>query len=121
VKLTVDLGDDELLFLARYDRDPFNRWQALQTAAMRVLVRSVSAIREGSKAPEEPRIADAMAEALAAGDLDPAFVAQILTIPGETDLAQEIGADVDPDAIHNARRALKRSVASRLRPALLER
>ena len=38
---------------------------------------------------------------------DPAFAALILAMPGETEIAQEIGANVDPDAIHRAREALR--------------
>src|SRR3954447_12844927 len=38
VKVSLDLSNDELLALLRYDSDPFNRWQASQTVAMRLLV-----------------------------------------------------------------------------------
>ncbi len=121
IKLTVDLSENELLFLARHDSDPFNRWQALQTAAMRVLVRSVAVIREGGAPLGEPRLAEAMAEALAATDMEPALLAQLLQLPSETDIAQEIGTHVDPDAIHRARRALKEALAVRIRTPLRER
>ena len=40
--------------------------------------------------------------------LDPAFGAQVLTLPSETDIAREIGRDVDPDAILAARDRLAR-------------
>ena len=35
--------------------------------------------------------------------IDPAFAALALTLPSESDLAREIGADVDPDAVRAAR------------------
>src|SRR5690606_3453719 len=38
VRLAVDLGNEDLLFLARADRDPFNRWQAVETLLSRHLV-----------------------------------------------------------------------------------
>ena len=38
VRLDIDLSDDDLLVLLRHDTDPFNRWQAAQSAAMRLLV-----------------------------------------------------------------------------------
>src|SRR5205085_2711194 len=37
IKLTFAIEADELRFLAAHDRDPFNRWQAVQTLAMTLL------------------------------------------------------------------------------------
>jgi aminopeptidase N len=44
---------------------------------------------------------------------DPAFAALVFTLPSEADVAQEIGADVDPDAIHAGRRELRRRIGER--------
>jgi len=118
VKLALDIEDAELLFLARHDNDPFNRWQALQTAATRVLTRSVQDIRSGGRPLAEPRLAEAMLGALEDPALDPALLAQLLTLPGEADIAREIGQDVDPDAIRAARQTLKQNLAQTLRGAL---
>src|SRR5918993_1999594 len=38
VKTSLDLSSEELLVLLRHDADAFNRWQAAQTVAMRLLV-----------------------------------------------------------------------------------
>ena len=38
--------------------------------------------------------------------------------PGEGDIAREIGRDIDPDAVFNARRALRANIGDRLGPAL---
>ena len=38
VRLNIDLAEADLLFLLRTDADPFNRWQAAQTLAMRSLI-----------------------------------------------------------------------------------
>ncbi len=118
VRLTTGLGSDDLAFLAAYDSDPFNRWQALQTISMRMLIDNVAALRAG----QPPRTDDSLMEALAAiledQRLEPAFVALALVPPGEGDVAREIGGDIDPDAIHRARTALRASVGERLAPAL---
>ena len=42
-----DLNADDLAFLAAHDSDPFNRWQALQTISMRLLIDNVAALRAG--------------------------------------------------------------------------
>jgi aminopeptidase N len=41
------------------------------------------------------------------GRIDPAFAALALALPGEADVAREIGRDVDPDAIRTARETLR--------------
>ena len=45
IKLTVPIEADELRFLAAHDRDPFNRWQAVQTLAMTLLKSNVALVR----------------------------------------------------------------------------
>src|SRR4029077_9461743 len=47
VRLDVAIESDDLAFLAARDSDPFNRWQALQTISMRLLIDNVSAICAG--------------------------------------------------------------------------
>jgi aminopeptidase N len=46
--------------------------------------------------------------------LENALIAQAITLPSEADIAREIGRDVDPDAIHAARRALRTAIGRRL-------
>ncbi|MGQ4272488.1 aminopeptidase N [Terrihabitans sp. B22-R8] len=118
IDIGTDLTDEDRLFLARHDDDPFNRWQMIQTVATGVLIRSVAAIREGGAPVEEPRLTQALAGALDDATLDQALLAQLLTLPTEGDLAREIGTDVDPDAIFGARLALKRALLDGLEPRL---
>jgi aminopeptidase N len=116
VKLELDLGDDDLLALLRHDRDPFNRWQACQTVALRLTVRRATGRDPGEAAIE--RLGAALAGFLdEEAERDPAFAAMVLTLPGEAEIAQDIGRDVDPDAVHQAREAVR----SRLGVLLAER
>ena len=114
VRLEADLGEDDLLTLVRHDGDSFNRWQASQTLAVRLLIRSVAALREGKPALSEPGFGQAIRQLLAAAAAAPAFVAQGLSLPGAADLAREIGRDVDPEAIHLAREALRAEIGRSL-------
>ncbi len=116
VVLKTDLTAADLGFLARHDGDAYTRWQAIQTLATELLV---AASREGA-APQGSIdiLAGALAAVLDEAGSDPAFAAQALTLPSESDIAREIGADVDPDAIHAARRALRLAIRSRLDTAL---
>jgi aminopeptidase N len=118
VKTSLDLSSEELLVLLRHDADAFNCWQAAQTVAMRLLVN----LSKGAAVDE--REIDALSAALgtfmdADALSDPAFAALVLALPSEADVAQEIGADVDPDAIHRARRELRRRIGLDCRERLL--
>ncbi len=110
VRVDDDLAEADLLTLLARDSDSFNRWQALQTLATRLLLRAVSAIRAGAQPAPEPAFVDAYGSVVAdalAGRIDPAFAALALTLPSEGDLAREMALNVDPDAIHRAREDLR--------------
>ena len=112
VKLTTGLGLDDTLFLMAEDRDPFNRWQAGQTMAMRTLVEATRAVRDGRRPPIDPRIVEAFGRVAVDEGLDPDFRALAVGVPTEADVAREIAADVDPDAILTARDLLRGAVAT---------
>ena len=118
VKLTSDISNDDLLFLAGHDGDPFNRWQSLQTVALRHLVEATAAAREGREVEPDPRIVEAIGRAFDPAETDFAYAAQVASLPSEGDVAREIGEDVDPDAIHTARLRLKTTLRDGLSDAL---
>ncbi len=119
IRLVTDLDAGDLGFLAAHDRDPFNRWQALQTISTRLLIDNVAALRAGRPIRNDDKLTRALATILDDATLEPAFVALALMLPGEGDIAREIGQDIDPDAIFRARAALKAEIGERLGPALI--
>jgi aminopeptidase N len=118
VRLTVNVGDEDLHFLANHDSDPFNRWQAVYTLAMRLLVDSTAAIRRREPPRQDPALIAALDAVLNSRDLEPAFVAQVIALPSESDIAREIARDVDPDAVYAARQALRLAVMTALSKTL---
>jgi aminopeptidase N len=118
IKLITDLSVDDLAFLAAHDSDPFNRWQALQTISMRLLIDNVDALRSGRTARKYDQLMLALATILEDAALEPAFVALALAPPGDGDIAREIGSDIDPDAIFHARAALRAAIGEQLGAAL---
>jgi aminopeptidase N len=120
IKLSLPLDPRELHFLAAHDADPFNRWQAVQTLAMTLLTGNVGALRDGAAVRSDENLVAALGGILGDGKLEPAFIALTLTPPSEADIAREIGSDVDPDAIHRARQALRAAIGEQLRPALTD-
>jgi aminopeptidase N len=120
IKLTANLSDDDLRFLAAHDADPFNRWQALQTLATRLLVDNTAALRVDRQPRQDPGLLGAIGAILADGALEPAFIALALMLPSEADIAREIGHDVDPDAVFAARSALRAAVGEHLAGPLFD-
>ena len=118
IKLITDLAASDLAFLAAHDADPFNRWQALQTISMRLLIDNVAALRSGRPTRSDDQLMLALAAILEDTALEPAFVALALVPPGEGDIAREIGRDIDPDAIFRARAGLRAAIGEQLGPAL---
>jgi aminopeptidase N len=110
VRLRAALADTDLLALLQHDIDPFNRWEAAQT----VLTRAMLSDMRGDGTLEAGGLAAALAAVIEAAATDPAWAAQVLTLPSETDLARELGHDVDPDAVHRARNNVRASVGRRL-------
>jgi aminopeptidase N len=114
VKLAIELMPAELLFLVRADADPFNRWRAAEMLSMRQLIAATANIRAGKQADFDPDFIDALGETAENEALEPAFRAQVLQLPGESDVARDIGHDVDPDAIAAARNGLRAAIARRI-------
>ena len=114
VNLTIDLADQDLGMLMAHDSDAFNRWQAAQDYATRLLIGTVNAGVKKSPVPDAKTFIDALGLIIADERLEPAFRAQVLALPSESDLARIIGRDIDPAAIHRARSALRRKIANRL-------
>jgi aminopeptidase N len=120
IKLTTDLSSDDLAFLAAHDRDPFNRWQAIQTIALSLLTENVSALRAGKPVGGAGKLIAALGEVLGDDSVEPAFIALALSVPAEADIARELGKDIDPDAVYRARAALRAAIAAQLETKLGE-
>lgn len=120
IKVTSNVSAEDLKFLAAHDSDPVNRWQAVQSLANTMLADNVAAIRAGRAPRDDDGIIAALAAVMADETLEPAFVALMLTMPSEADIARDIGRDVDPDAIFAARARLRATIGGRLGPQLRE-
>ena len=174
VKVEVERGDDELVFLIANETDPFNRWDAVQEYSTKLMLGMIEKRLAGAKAGagagdhrltgpgagagEERRTdtgigagrnpsgnADAGADAgqdrladtgagtdadlpdefvsavralLLDDALDPAFIAEALTLPSESNLADRMET-IAVEAIHEVREAVKATLARRLADAFV--
>jgi aminopeptidase N len=118
VLLELEQTDAELAHLMAHDSDAFNRWEAGQRLATRVLLAGVSAGGAGSDWIPESFVA-ACGRVLDDGlSHDPALAAEALNLPAEAVLAEAMvarGEAIDPEAIHAARVGLRRHLAAQLR------
>ncbi len=109
-----DYGDAQLLHLMAHDSDAFNRWEAGQALATRILLAGVDSIRAGKPMAIPADFLEAVGRTLADGAKDPAFAAEGLQPPSEGYLAECMQV-ADPDAIHRARMHLMREAAVKYR------
>ncbi|QJR13715.1 aminopeptidase N [Usitatibacter palustris] len=114
VVLRSDWSDADLTHLMAYDSDAFNRWEAGDVLATRIILAGVKAIQAGN-VPEIPAAyIDAIGRVLVNAARDPAFAAECLALPAESFLAEQMDV-ADPDAIHVMRKRVIRILATRYR------
>jgi aminopeptidase N len=118
--LTVNHSERQLEFLMMHDSDGFNRWQAGQDYAMRILIGAVRTLRKGGRPARPDGFIGALDATLIETDLEPAYLAQVLAVPSESDVARVMARDVDPALIHRARRWLRKAVGTQLGHRLTE-
>ena len=93
-------------FLARHDDDPFSRWENFQALAIRELL---GYIREPKQVLPGADLREAVAAVTAQWPEDPAFCAELLTLPSEDYLGEQMEI-LQVDAIHAAREALRKAL-----------
>ena len=113
VTFRFDQSASDRLALARLDPNPFNRWRILSDLVGETLEIATTRARNGELVAPDPAVCDAMIASATDATLDPALRAQMLTLPSEADIARRIGDDVDPAAIHRARRAVMEAIGGR--------
>src|SRR5687767_2570080 len=109
VTLDYPYTEADLLHLLAQDDDPFNRWEAGQRLATSIIL----------DASGVPPAAFVEAARNVLRDPDPAFVAEVLTLPSETFLAEQLEV-VDPDRLHESRNTLRRALARALKEEFLK-
>jgi len=115
VVVKTDHTDRDLAFLMAHDRDPFARWDAGQSYAVRLMTAAVEAAVSGEAA--EPDAAAPFIEGvrniLSDAALDPAYKALAITLPSEEYIGEQMPV-VHVDEIHAVRRRLRRTIGSAL-------
>lgn len=111
VRLRRAVDADDLVVQVRHDDDGFNRWFATDALARQLFA---DALALG--APDERRLGlwtRSLGETLDDAALDPALVAEMLTLADASSLAEGL-ADVDPEAVYRARAQVETALAHAL-------
>ena len=116
VRIEIERGDDELAFLIAHETDPFNRWDAAQEYATRLMLRMVEDRLAGAGLDLPDAFVCAMRALLLDDAVDPAFTAEALRLPSESTLADRMEV-IAVEAVHDVREAVKATLALRLEDA----
>jgi len=119
IRLECDFSDDELAFRMAYDRDAFNRWDAGQTLALSELLRTYKDFQEGNSTSLQSGFVAAWRKALSDRQVDQSLLAQLLTLPSEQYLADQLDG-FDPQIIRVVRDRALLQLARENQPLLLE-
>lgn len=114
VNIKVNQSGAERAFRMAHDSDAFARWEAGQQYATDLLLQRVAQPSQAF----DPDFVAAIGQILRDGSLEPAFAAEAITLPSEDYIADHM-AVIDVEAVHTARRALRRQVADSHRDLLL--
>ncbi|WP_299380739.1 aminopeptidase N [uncultured Kiloniella sp.] len=113
IKLSTKYTTEDLGFLMGHDKDAFSRWDAAQTYASRLILKMVQTIQEGGSPKFDAQYAEKVALNIADKSLDPAFLAQMLTLPS-VDYVTEQMEVADFAAVEKARSVFKVGIAKAL-------
>ncbi|MDX1451811.1 MAG: aminopeptidase N [Oleiphilaceae bacterium] len=114
VKLRYAYSDDELLFLMQHDQDGFNRWDAGQVLAARVIAK----VMEQGESAVTTAFIEAYRSILMNRQIDNAMLCKLLMLPSESYLIEQSEV-ADVEAIHRARETVRKYLAQALETELL--
>jgi len=114
VRLEVEQSDADLALLFAYDTDSFNRWEAGQRFATRVILELVRELQLGNTPQVPENLLQAFRSVLADEGLDHSLKSYALRLPDEITLGAAMDV-LDPDSLHQARELCVRAIAAALR------
>jgi aminopeptidase N len=107
VAIEREISNDDLVFLAAHDDDPFARYEAMQDLVVRHLCGLLSGSLDGAERDAgRDAIGAAFASILADRRIDDLMRGELMILPGETYLAEQMLV-ADPAAIRAEREGLK--------------
>ena len=120
IKLFMDQSTEELAFLLSYDRDPFNRWEAGQKLASRIILELVERKQQRQTETDfDHTIVESYRHIFSQDWEDLSYLSLLLNLPSETYLGEQMEI-VDVENIFEARQFVKYTLASTFYDKFLE-
>jgi aminopeptidase N len=113
VKLEFERSDDELAFCMAHDTDEFNRWDAGQQLATRIILRLVEMVQKDVSLEMPGNFVDAYSRTLTNSSLERSLLARALALPSISYVSERMPV-ADVYAIHAAREFMCRQLSERL-------
>lgn len=114
VNLEYDYNRQQLALLIRHAPNLFARWEAMQNYFMRIFKQLHKDHQDKQPLQLNDGFVCAIKQNLLAKDLDPAFIAELLTLPSEKYIATT-QQPIDTDAIHAIREFIVVTIAEQLK------
>ncbi|KAK6251331.1 hypothetical protein SCA6_005336 [Theobroma cacao] len=118
IRLESDLSDSDLFFLLAHDSDEFNRWEAGQLLARKLMLSLVADFQQNKPLSLNPKFVEGLRSILCNTSLDKEFIAKAITLPGEGEIMDMMEV-ADPDAVHAVRTFIRKELASQLKSEFL--
>ncbi len=120
VKLETDLSDEQYYFLMGNDSDSFNRWEAGQQMAVKIILSQIERFKNGQELVLDQAYITAIEKTLSNDDLDAALVAAAITLPSEAYISGFLDM-INPESVHAVHQFMLRTIAKKLKQGLLEK
>eukprot|EP00927_Polykrikos_kofoidii_P078601 TRINITY_DN75405_c0_g1_i1.p1 TRINITY_DN75405_c0_g1~~TRINITY_DN75405_c0_g1_i1.p1 ORF type:complete len:1043 (+),score=184.92 TRINITY_DN75405_c0_g1_i1:199-3129(+) len=119
VKLDYPYTDEDLVFLAAYDTDSFNRWEAAQNLGAQAVKSRYSEADQEAPYQLSAGFERALKRILNDWETsDLSLLSYALILPAESTLMEAMPPPIDPLRLHEARSAVRRAVAVALKEDL---
>ncbi|XP_020549046.1 puromycin-sensitive aminopeptidase isoform X1 [Sesamum indicum] len=119
VRMDSDLTDADLYFLLANDSDEFNRWEAGQVLARKLMLSLVADFQQNKPLTLNSQFLHGIRSILCDLSLDKEFIGKAITLPTEAEI-MDIMEVADPDAVHAVRTFIRKELASGLKQELLD-
>ncbi|KAH0462992.1 hypothetical protein IEQ34_007574 [Dendrobium chrysotoxum] len=118
IRLDSDLTDSDQFFLLAHDSDEFNRWEAGQILARKLMLSLVADLQQNKSLVLNPKFVDGIRSILCDSSLDKEFISRAITLPGEGEI-MDLMEVADPDAVHAVRSFITKQLAFHLKEEFL--
>ncbi|KAL1087966.1 hypothetical protein V6Z11_D08G219100 [Gossypium hirsutum] len=118
IRLESDLTDNDLFFLLAHDSDEFNRFEAGQLLARKLMLSLVAVFQQNKPLALNPRFVQGLRSILCDTGLDKECIAKAITLPGEGEIMDMMEV-ADLDAVHAVQTFIRKEIASQLKSEFL--